>query len=79
MTEQPSMLRLVASDVRAHFSSLPMLLLINGLVSYRVVQDDGWPWWLPIALTATAVGSGWLLGWRKAHKIRKRRTKAGAA
>jgi hypothetical protein len=65
------MLRRIAAELRSAFNSLPVLLLFTGSLDYRLVRDDGWPWWLPIVFTATAVGSGAFLGWRKARK-RKR-------
>ena len=79
MSEQPSMLRLIAQELWAALGSLPVYLLFLGTLDYRLVCYDGWPWWLPIVLTVAAVGLGWLLGWRKARAMRKQRAKAGAA
>lgn len=79
MSEQPSTLRLIDTEFRTAMNSLPVKLLIVGLLSYRVVHDDGWPWWLPVALFLTAVSSGWLLGWHKARQVRRNRAEAGAA
>lgn len=72
VSKQPSMLQLIATELRAALRSLPVMLLILGMLSYRIVHDDGQPWWLPIALFVAAVGIGWFLGWRKARKPRKR-------
>jgi hypothetical protein len=66
-----STLRRVATQIGKTLDGGPFLLLVIGMLSYRQVHDDHWPWWLPIALFLAAAGTGVLLGWRKARK-RKR-------
>jgi CHASE2 domain-containing sensor protein len=68
-----SELRAIAAEVLRSFRTLPVLLVMSAMVDYRVVHDDGWPWWLPIILTAAAVAAGALLAWHKIRRVRKGR------
>lgn len=68
-------LRRIATEVRLTLVEVgriidggPFLLLVIGMLSYRSVHDDHWPWWLPGVLFAAACATGLLLGWRKARK-----------
>lgn len=63
-------LRRIAAEIRRSYSSVPFLILMIGMLSYRTVRNDGWPWWLPVILIVVSATAGVLLG---LHKARARR------
>jgi fatty acid desaturase len=63
--------RRAARELWAVIGSLPLLMLLIGLLSYSEVVDDGWPWWLPVVLFVNVIWVGVVFGWLR--KTRRQR------